>query len=86
MHLRYKAKNSEEYSLIHKMCSYKTSTKCGVSLNNNVSNAHQRDFTFHVKLLLLLAFYVLMTIDDKRKLQCVVVYVLMFLLMLRCGA
>ncbi|KAL5271549.1 hypothetical protein ACHWQZ_G001989 [Mnemiopsis leidyi] len=30
----YKARNSEEYSLIHKMCSYKTSTKCGVSLNN----------------------------------------------------
>ncbi|XP_063688376.1 cell cycle checkpoint protein RAD17-like [Bolinopsis microptera] len=31
----YKANNSEEYSLIQKMTYFKTSAKCGVSLNNN---------------------------------------------------
>ena len=51
MPLRYKAKNSDEYSLIHKMCSYKTSAKCGVSLNNNVCNVNLRDLTLNAKLL-----------------------------------
>ena len=37
---RYRSKNSEEYSLIQKMTQFKTSAKCGVSLNNNVSQEH----------------------------------------------